>query len=95
MDSEIVATAASMVVLAGLILAAATLIATRSVRAALPVLLDLLLAAGLLKLAHAHSWAAIGSAALVVLIRKIAVAGLAHPLHLALGKGAGGSRRPA
>jgi hypothetical protein len=78
---DVLAAAGSVLVLAALVFAAATLAATRSMRSALPVLLDLLLAAGLLKLAVANSWQAIGSAALVVLIRKIAVAGLTRPLH--------------
>ena len=63
-------------------LAAATLLGTGSVRAALPVLLDLMMAAGLLRPAGADSWSALGSAALVVAIRKLAASALTRPVSL-------------
>jgi hypothetical protein len=66
--------AADLVVAAGLVLGAAAFLSTRSARAALPVLLDLLLAAGLLRLASDGSWRAIAGAAAVVVIRKLVVA---------------------
>jgi hypothetical protein len=46
------------------------------IRAAVPVLLDLLLAAGLLNLAGATSWTSIGTAAVIIVIRKIVSYGL-------------------
>ena len=55
----------------------AALVVTRSVRAALPVLLDLLLVAGLLRLTTTSSWAAIGTAAAIVVVRKVVGFGLA------------------
>ncbi|MGN6415039.1 hypothetical protein [Flexivirga sp.] len=66
-----------------LLCAFAVLVVTRSVRTALPVLLDLLLVAGLLRLSATSSWAAIGTAAAVVAVRKVAGFGLAagHPGH--------------
>jgi len=68
--------AATVVTGTAVLLATAVLVATRSVRVALPVLLDLLLAAGLLRLAIVDTWNAIAVAAAVVVIRKLAVAGL-------------------
>jgi hypothetical protein len=69
------AAAAAAVGTAAVLCGAGVLLVTWSVRAALPVFLDLLLAAGLLRLAVTDSWTAIGSAAAVV-VRKLAVAGI-------------------
>lgn len=69
--------AATLVGAAALLFGGLALLITRSVRAALPVFLDLLLAAGLLRLAMADTWQAIASAAFVVGIRKLVVMGLA------------------
>lgn len=54
------------------LLGGCVLVSTRRVSAALPVLLDLLLVAGLLRLSATRDWAAIASAALVVLVRQVA-----------------------
>ncbi|MDH2415266.1 hypothetical protein [Nocardioides sp. CER19] len=70
--------AATLLVAAALGTAALVLITTGSIRTALPVLLDLLAAAGVIRLASANTWAAVGSAALVVVIRKLTAAGLIH-----------------
>ncbi len=72
----VVTAAGSGIAAVAVLCGAAVLLATRLVRVALPVLLDLLLAAGLLRLALADSWTAIGTAAAVVALRKVAVAGL-------------------
>jgi hypothetical protein len=61
---------------AGLVAAALTLAVTRRPGAALGVLLDLLLAAGLLRLAGDPGWGTITTAAVVVLLRHLAGAGL-------------------
>jgi hypothetical protein len=68
--------AVPLLVAAALFLALGVLGTTRSVPAALGVLLDLLLAAGLLHLLVVDSWPAIGSVALVVLVRKLAMVGI-------------------
>jgi|tagenome__1003787_1003787.scaffolds.fasta_scaffold20859098_2 hypothetical protein len=75
--SSLVAALVPLVVAAGLVLSALTLLATRRVTASLPVLLDLLLAAALLRLSAAASWQAIASAAAIVVLRKLATLGIA------------------
>jgi hypothetical protein len=74
--SALVAALVPVVVAAGLALSALTLLSTRRVTTALPVLLDLLLAAGLLRLSATASWQAIASAAAIVVIRKLATLGI-------------------
>jgi hypothetical protein len=68
------ATAALLCTVLALVSGAAVLARTRSLAQALPVLLELLLAAGLLRLAHDPSWRAIASAAVIVALRKLVVA---------------------
>jgi hypothetical protein len=75
--SSLVAALVPLVVAAGLVLSALTLLATRRVTTSLPILLDLLLAAGLLRLSATASWQAIGSAAAIVVLRKLATLGIA------------------
>ncbi|WP_422756193.1 hypothetical protein [Micromonospora sp. WMMD708] len=58
---------------------AVALLTTRSWRTALRVLLDLLVAAGLLRLAGGRSWSALATAAAVVLLRHLLGAGLTAP----------------
>jgi hypothetical protein len=72
-----IATIAPILVAAALVISALVLAATRSPATALAVLLDLLLAAGLLHLNADAAWSAIGSAALIIVIRKVAGLGLA------------------
>ncbi|MFY1682435.1 hypothetical protein ACN265_12935 [Micromonospora sp. WMMD730] len=55
---------------------AVALLTTRSWRTALRVLLDLLVAAGLLRLAGGRSWSALATAAAVVVLRHLLSAGL-------------------
>ncbi|MGY1605948.1 hypothetical protein [Geodermatophilus sp. SYSU D00700] len=52
------------------------LVSTRQPRLALAVFLDLLLAAGLLRLAAEPTWTAVGTAAAVVALRRVIGAGL-------------------
>lgn len=54
----------------------ATLAATRRLDAALPVLLDLLLAAGLLRLAATDTWAGVGTAAAIIVVRRVVGSGM-------------------
>jgi uncharacterized membrane protein len=65
--------AALVCTLLGLVSAAAVLARTRSARSALPVLLEFLMAAGLLRLAHDATWGALATAAVVVVLRKLVV----------------------
>ena len=67
------ATAALLCVVLGLVSAGAVLARTWQLRQALPVLLELLMAAGLLRLAHDATWRAIATAAAVVVLRKVVV----------------------
>jgi hypothetical protein len=74
--SALVAALVPVVVAAALAVSALTLLSTRRIATALPVLLDLLLAAGLLRLSATGTWQAIASAAAIVLIRKLATLGI-------------------
>ncbi|GHH68615.1 hypothetical protein GCM10017673_17950 [Streptosporangium violaceochromogenes] len=72
------AVAASLVpllVVMGLACALAVLLSGGGPRGAMAVLLDFLLAAGLLHLSQAQTWAAITVAAVTTVIRKVVVAG--------------------
>jgi hypothetical protein len=62
--------------LAGLGAGAVVLLATRQAMAAVGALLDLLLAAGLLRLAGDPSWTAVSTAAAIVLLRRLIGVGL-------------------
>ena len=61
---------------AGLLAAAAVLAATRQPLFALKVLLDFLLAAGLLRLTGQPGWAALATAAALVAVRRLVGVGL-------------------
>ena len=74
--SMLPAGAALLVTAAALICAALALAATRSVTVALPVLLDLLLAATLLRLAQRPTPTQLAATALLVLIRRLVSVGL-------------------
>ncbi|MEU4715369.1 hypothetical protein AB0F73_17160 [Micromonospora purpureochromogenes] len=56
---------------------AVVLLTVRSWRTALRVLLDLLVAAGLLRLAVASGWTALATAAAIILLRQLLWAGIA------------------
>lgn len=74
--SGLVDAAATAAVAAALLLAVGVLTRTHDIRAALSVFLDLLLVAGLLRLSATGTWQAIGSAAVVVVVRKLAAYGI-------------------
>lgn len=74
---EVVSAAIPVVVLAAFLLGAATLLVARDLRSALGIFLDLLLAGGLLTLSAEAGWRGIGSAAIVLLVRKLAMWALA------------------
>jgi hypothetical protein len=74
--SGILTTAALMVTGAGLLVAVAVYAATRRIGRALPVLLDFLTAAGLIRLAADVSWGSILGAAAVITVRKTAALGV-------------------
>ena len=61
---------------AGLVAGAATLLATRRPWLSVQVLLDFLLAAGLLRLTGSPGWAALGAATAVVVLRRLLGLGL-------------------
>jgi hypothetical protein len=73
---ELTAAAVPLIALAGIVVAFGVLLTTRRLAAALPVLLDLLLAAGLIRLSATLTWRGIASAALIVVIRKLVVLGV-------------------
>ncbi len=68
--------AAAGCTLLGLIAAACVLLRTRQVQLALGVLLDFLLAAGLLRLSHDTTPRTLPTAATIILVRKIVALGL-------------------
>lgn len=65
--------AAAVCTVSALVAAGAVLARTRSPAQALPVLLELLLAAGLLRLTADASWRALATAAIVVALRTVVV----------------------
>ena len=69
--SDLVAAAALLCTVLGVVCAVAVLARTRSLAQALPVLLEFLLAAGLLRLSQDQTWRAIATAAAVVGLRKL------------------------
>ena len=73
---EVVWTLALLVTAAALLAGLVALAATRRPAAALPVLLDLLLAAGLLRLVGRPGWQALATAAAIVLLRRLIGFGL-------------------
>jgi hypothetical protein len=73
---DVTALAAVGVAAAALVAGALALATTRRPRAALPVLLDLLLAAGLLRLTGDPGWPALATAASIVALRQLIGAGL-------------------
>lgn len=77
----LMAGAASAIILAGLLLAAAAFALTRDPVASLPVFTDLMLAGGLLRLAASdHSWAALATAVALVVVRMVLVRSLRRSL---------------
>jgi hypothetical protein len=74
--NEVVLPASWVVAGAGIVLAALVFAVMRRVSVALPVLLDMLMAAGLLRLSAEAPWRAIATAGAIVVLRKLVVAGL-------------------
>ena len=70
------AAAAVGITAAGLVAAAVTLLATRRPLQSVRVLLDFLLAAGLLRLTGSPDWATLGAAAAIIALRRLAGLGL-------------------
>ncbi len=66
----------SMVVLAAVVTGLLTCLVTRSFTPGVPLFLDFLLAAGLLRLTAEQTWQALATTAAIVVIRKVAVLGL-------------------
>jgi hypothetical protein len=72
----VVGTTALLTIAAAILAGALVLVRTRSLREALPVLLDLLTAAGLLRLAGSPSWSALAVTAIVIALRRLLTAGI-------------------
>ena len=68
--------AALLVAIAALLATAVVLGRTRSMRQALPVFLDLLTAAALLRLSAAPAWSALVVTAIVIVLRRLVTAGI-------------------
>jgi hypothetical protein len=73
---EVAGTLALLVTAAALLAGLVALAATRRPAAALPVFLDLLVAAGLLRLVGEPSWQALATAASIILLRRLIGFGL-------------------
>ena len=76
--NSFVAAVTPPLLVAALVIGGLTLLSTRQIRVALPVFLDLLLVVGLLRLSSIGSWQVIGSAAVLILVRKIATFGISR-----------------
>ena len=74
--AAVTATAALLVATAALVAAGTAFARTRSLSQALPVLLDLLTAAGLLRLAATPSWNVLAVTAIVIGLRRLVTAGI-------------------
>jgi hypothetical protein len=74
--TAVLGSAALAVVAAAILAGAVVLGRTRSLRQALPVLLDLLTAAGLLRLSVAPNWNALIVTAVVIALRRLTTAGI-------------------
>ena len=73
---QVVAQAAALVTLGAVVSAVATAAATRSPTAAVRTLLDLLMAAGLLRLAVGEGWEPVVTAAAIIAVRKLVTLGI-------------------
>lgn len=76
MMNRFAAVTVPLLVAAAIVLGALVLARTRRIGVALPVMLDLLLAAGLLRLSATATWRAIATAAGLIVVRKLLVLGL-------------------
>ncbi|WP_433252625.1 hypothetical protein ACQPYK_08155 [Streptosporangium sp. CA-135522] len=76
--AELVRAAAALLAAMGLVAALTALLFGGGPRNAMAVLLDFLVAAGLLRLSLVQAWTAIAVAALTMAIRKVVVAGLSR-----------------
>jgi hypothetical protein len=74
--TALVNSAALLVAGAAIVAAALVLARTRSLRQAVAVLLDLLTAAGLLRLAAAPTWPGLGVTVVVIVLRRLVGAGV-------------------
>jgi hypothetical protein len=67
----VIALAATVITLAALLVAVLALVVTRSWRVALQALLDLLTAAGLIRLSGTPGWTVLANAAVVIVLRRV------------------------
>lgn len=82
--TEPAAAAATGVAVAAVIVGLVVVLASRRLSVGLPVFLDLLLAAGLLRLSAGATWDAIVAAAAIVAIRKVVTFGIGSSRGVAL-----------
>lgn len=87
--------AALLLTALGLLCAGLVLVRSRDVRQALPVLLEFLLAAGLLRLVHGATYQGLATTALIVVIRKLVSFGFSTGAATGRGSSRPGRRRPA
>ena len=85
--STLATSAALLVTGAALLSATAALLATRSVVVALPVLLDLLLAASLLRLTLLPSYPQLAATAVLVLVKRLASSGVRRAVFVRADRG--------
>jgi hypothetical protein len=91
----VVAAAGLALALAGVVLVVAIWAAARDLRTGLAVLLDLLLAAGLLRLGLLRTWQDLAGAAALVAVRRLVAFGLRQRPQPAVGGRPGRGSRPA
>ncbi|WP_147263105.1 hypothetical protein [Geodermatophilus sp. TF02-6] len=95
MLEQVAGTASSAVVGAALVAALVALATTRHPPLAIGVLLDLLVAAGLLRLVGNPSWQAVVTAGVILVLRRLVGAGFRAARRSWSGGGEGPGRRPA
>ncbi len=78
--AEIIRGAVIVVAAFGMVAGSAALVFGAGIRTVLSLLLEFLVAAGLLRLSLAHTWTALLVAVATIVIRKIVVAGFSIPL---------------
>jgi hypothetical protein len=76
--NAVIEAAALLVVAVGVVSFLTAYAATRTIRSALPLLLDFLMAAGLIRLAGDLSWSGIVLTVAIIAVRKVAAFGVAE-----------------
>jgi hypothetical protein len=74
--ADLVVAAARLIAGSGVLLATAVYLATGRLTVALPVLLDMLMAAGVLRLGAEAPWSSVATAAAIIVLRKVVLTGI-------------------